>query len=306
MTDDTLTAAPAAATAAPAATEMKSTAVPSIHQQPQAAPAQEAPASTEGDGGSEAEHEEEASAASEGNDAPDGARKNKGVGKRINELTREKYEYLRRAEAAERRLQEVEQGRAPAQPPANGASTSDDGRPTREQFDFDEDAYIEALTDWKVKKAVGDTAQKTAGEAKAKVVEERIAKFAEANPEAWHEAITAPVTYTETMLAAVAESDVMPQIGVYLAQHLDEAHAISQKSPVEQIKAIARIEDGIRAQSSAPAAAATTARVEPPKKLTNTPPPPKTLQGAAPAEKSLDDMSTEERIAHWRAKRATR
>lgn len=304
MTDDTLTAAPAASTAAPAATDMKSTAVPSIRQQPQAAPAQEAPATTEGESGSEAEHEEEASAASEGNDAPDGARKSKGVGKRINELTREKYTYMREAEELRRRVAELEGGAQ--RQPQQASAEPNDGRPTREQFDFDEDAYIEALTDWKVKRAVGDTAQKTAGEAKAKVVEERIAKFAEANPEAWHEAITAPVTYTETMLAAVAESDVMPQIGVYLAQHLDEAHAISQKSPVEQIKAIARIEDGIRAQSSAPAAAATTARVDPPKKLTNTPPPPKTLQGAAPAEKSLDDMSTEERIAHWRAKRATR
>lgn len=303
MSDDILTAAASApVAAAPAAEEMKSTAVPSLLKPVEAKPAQEAPAVAEQGGEGEAEHEEEASAASEGNDAPDGARKNKGVGKRINELTREKYEAIRKAEALERRVAELEGGTQ--RQPQQSAAGATDGRPTREQFDFDDDKYLEALADWKVDQKLSAKSNTDQREAQAQAVEKRVQSYAEKNPEAWHEAVTAPVNYTEPMLAALAESELMPEIGVYLAQHLDEADAISKMSAAGQIKAIARIEASLTPKGEAQPPQ--TARVEPPKKLTTTPPPAKTLQGGAPAVKSIDDMTTAERIAHWRAEKANR
>jgi hypothetical protein len=299
MTDDILTAAaPAPAAATPVAEEMKSTAVPSLMKPVEAKPAQEAPAAAQEGGEGEAEHEEEASAASEGTDAPDGTRKNKGVGKRINELTREKYEAIRKAEALERRVAELEKGGTQQSAPEQT------GRPKLEDYDFDNDKYLEALADWKVDQKLSAKSNNDRREVQAQAVEKRIATYAEKNPEAWHEAVTAPVNYTEPMLAALAESELMPEIGVYLAQHLDEADAISKMSPAGQIKAIARIEASLAPQGAA--SSTQTARVEPPKKLTTTPPPAKTLQGGAPAVKSIDDMTTAERIAHWRAEKANR
>lgn len=299
MTDQTnpegATATPAAA---PAADELKSKAVPSIVST--ASPsAPQAPAAGQIDDEGEAEDDEEASAASDGDGAPERQRKHKGVGKRINELTREKYEAIRRAEAAETRIAQMEQATAKGQPAA-----AESGRPKREDFDFDEDAYLEALADWKVDQKLAKGVNATQQPTQPSAAQTRITTFAEKNPEAWQEAITAPVNYTEPMLAALAESEHIAELGVYLARHLDEADAISKMSAAGAIKAIARIEATFGQQPAA--SVGQPARVDPPKKLTNTPPPPRTLQGAAPSIKSIDDMSTEERIAHWKAKRAAR
>jgi hypothetical protein len=86
-------------------------------------------------------------------DAPESARKNKGVGKRINELTREKHEAKRREEAAQREAEywkrvALEKGGDREEPAKPAAAPEAGAKPRAEDFENYAD-FIEALTDWK-------------------------------------------------------------------------------------------------------------------------------------------------------------
>lgn len=251
---------------------------------------------------SDEQDDTEDSAASDGNDAP-ARRQNKGVGKRINELTREKYEALRdseqRARENEELRRELEALRNPQQRKAQSAQAATPDKPTLEAFDFDQEAYAEALTDWKVsaklaerdKKEADSKAQQTAAE-KATAFKTREAAFAADNPDYYDVAYTAPINYSEAMLGAIQESDEAPAIAYHLATHLDEAADISRMSPFAAAKAIGRIE----AQLSAPAGHETPPR-RPPNTVTKAPAPVATLRPAAPIRKALEDMPMDEYAA---------
>lgn len=243
----------------------------------------------------------EATAAPDGSDAP-APRKNKGVGKRINELTREKYEALREAEEL-RRENEALRNPQSRQQQSRPAQADAPDKPTLEAFDFDQEAYSEALADWKVEQKFAEReeranqqkAQKTAQE-KSAAFKGREAAFAAANPDYYDVAYTAPINYSEAMLGAIQESDEAPAIAYYLAQHLDEAVDISQLSPFAAAKAIGRIE----AQLSVPA---TTSQ---PRTVPRAPPIAPTIQGTGIANKTPEAMTVEDHMASLRAKRSQR
>lgn len=244
--------------------------------------------------------EPEASAAPDGTDAP-APRKNKGVGKRINELTREKHEALRRAEYAEQLLQQQQRLQ---QQPAQAAKP--EGRPTLESFDFDQEAYADALTDWKVEQKLAERekvaeqtrAQKVAQE-QVKSFKDREAAFAAAHPDYYDVAYTAPINYSEAMLEAIRESDEAPAIAYHLANHLDQAADIAAMTPFAAAKAIGRLE----AQLAAPASPAVTS---PPRTVTRAPPVAPTIQGTGIAHKPLDAMTVDDHRAAVRAQRSNR
>jgi hypothetical protein len=74
--------------------------------------------------------------------------KGKGVQKRIDALTREKHDALRRADEAERKLAES-QGSRPATENAQTAKPADEGKPKLEDCETIEE-FQEKLTDWKL------------------------------------------------------------------------------------------------------------------------------------------------------------
>ncbi|WP_372362900.1 hypothetical protein ACCQ10_09395 [Xanthomonas sp. NCPPB 1325] len=240
------------------------------------------------------------SAASDGNDAP-AQRQNKGVGKRINELTREKYEAIRRAEAAERRAQELEQQR---QPQAAGKdSAQSDSRPTLDQFNYDQDAYLEALTDWRVNQRLSERDSQQQVQQKQHQEQERqrefqgrLASFEAENPGKWEAATKAPINFTEPMLEVIASSEVGPRIAVYLAENLDRADEISRMTPYAQAAALGRIE----ASMSAPKPAHIP---PPPKTVTKAPAPPPTVSGGSVVRKDLASMDVADHLEAVRAKR---
>lgn len=280
--------------------EMKSSAVPSVMPDRQPEPKQEVKAE-EVEKETETEEAAEESATSE--DDAQHPKKNKGVGKRINELTKEKHEALRRAEALERERDEL---RAKLQKPEQ-APAKHEGRPKLEDFDYDYEAHAEALAEWKVEQKLAERDTKVKQEQEqskvdeqSKTVQTRIDAYKAKDPEGWNEALTAPINYTPAMLESLRDSEIGPEIGVYLARNLDEAEQISRMSPVAAARAMGRIEAKLE---SAQAKAET--KVDPPKKLTQTPPPAKTLSGAAVAIKDIDapGITTEQRIAIWRANR---
>lgn len=240
------------------------------------------------------------SAASDGNGAP-AQRQNKGVGKRINELTREKYEAIRRAEAAERRAQELENQRQGGQ--SNSTTTQTEGKPKLADFNFDQEAYLDALADWRVSQKLSErdtesqARQKQAQEQeRQQQFQERLVKFDSENPGKWEAATKAPINFTEAMLEVVATSDVGPQIAVYLSENLDRADEISRMSPYAAAAALGRIEVSLSApKPNTPPA--------PPKTVSKAPPPVPNLSGASAVRKDLASMDVTDHLEAVRAKR---
>ncbi len=262
-------------------------------------PAQQGNEAATGDLGDELDELEgsEASATSDGKDAP-AQRQNKGVGKRINELTREKYEALRRAEAAERRAQELEQQRKPEpQQPVQS-----DGKPTLADHDFDQEAYLEALADWRLNQKLTErdsqeqAKQKQAQEEEKKAkFQERIQQYEAEYPGKWDAAVKAPINFTEPMLEVIASSEVGPHIAGYLAENLDRADEISRMTPYAAAAALGRIE----ASFSAPKPVTPPA---PPRTVSKAPAPAPTVQGTAVARKAAHEKSVEDFMADIRGK----
>lgn len=229
------------------------------------------------------------SATSDGSDAP-AQRQNKGVGKRINELTREKYEERRAREAAERRVAELEAQLKPKteQP----APASSDDRPKLEDFDFDVSAHAEAIAEWKYRKLRDEEQSKAAQKQTVDAFEARVKAI---DPAEWKEAITAPVHYTDAMLEVIKASELGPKIAVYLARNLDEADQISRMSEYHAAAALGRIEARLSTPASAPPPS-------PPKSVTRAPAPAPTVQGSASVKKDASEKSVEDFIADIRGK----
>lgn len=228
-------------------------------------------------------------------DDPTAPRKNKGVGKRINELTREKHEERRRAEYAEQVARELQQQLAAVQKAPAKVST---GKPTLEQFDYDQEAYFEALADWKAQERLTEFRASIESDQRAKQQAERqtefqkrIAELEKDVPGAWQEVISAPISTTETMLEVIGDSKIGPRIAYYLTQNLDEADEISRMTPARQAAALGRIEERLQAKPK-PA----------PKTVTNAPAPPPVHQSAARVQTPLADWTIEDHRRYLREK----
>lgn len=251
----------------------------------------------------EGAEDSEDSAASDGTGAP-AQRQNKGVGKRINELTREKYEAIRRAEAAERRVQEMEQK---PQTPAGAKpapTTPTEGKPTLEQYNFDQEAYLDALADWRVTQRLTERESQQQERQKQDQdrqrqaqFQERLTKFEAENPGKWEAATKAPINFTDAMLEVIASSDVGPHIASYLADNLDRADEISRMPPYAAAAALGRIEASM-------SAAKPVTPPSPPRTVTKAPPPPSTVQGGAVVRKDLASMEVADHIEAVRAKKS--
>lgn len=228
-----------------------------------------------------------------GEDTPAPERKNKGVGKRINELTREKYEQQRRAEALEAQLSQMQQlMQQTVQPPPQAQQ----GVPTLEQFDYDQNAYMQAMIQYGMQEErrrwEGEQQQRQimqAQQEKGRSFQAKIEAFDKEVPGGWQQAVSAPVNYTPVMLDAIQESDIGPRIGYYLSQHLEEANRISALSPTAQAKAIGRLEEKL-------------SQVPQKKTTTQAPAPAPVAHSAAPLKKNAADMTFEDHVAAVRAK----
>lgn len=223
-----------------------------------------------------------------------------GFQKRISELTREKHEAARRAEAAEERerrlLALVEK--------ANGGTVqqpSEDAEPRQEQFTKYED-YVRALARYdaaQAAKTVLDGHQKKAGEAdseKARVA--RVTAFAEEvkrqgkEIEGVEEALETVRSDGFPMTPAIAEylldADHKAALVKYLADNDDEAYRISRLSEIAQVKELAKVEARLASK--------------PKPKTSSAPPPPATVSGGAAAPQTIERMAhndIKKLVASW-------
>lgn len=215
----------------------------------------------------------------------------KGVKKRLDELTRLRYEAKREAER-ERQEREYWQRKALGledQQPTAANST----KPAVEQFTTYEE-YLEALTDWKVEqreaereRRVSEQSQAQTQQTKVTQYQQRVAKVADKYPD--YEEIAHGLHWSPTaeMADAIRESDIGPDIAYYLGSNPDVAERISGLPPLSQIRELGRLEERL----SRPA----------PKPVSQVPPPIEPSGPKAKASKEPWEMTPTE-FAKWREK----
>lgn len=251
------------------------------------------------------QNETEGSAASETDDAAAQKPKNKGVGKRIDELTREKYDAQRERDYW--REQAIRNQRQPEQRQEQ-ASQEDEAsdEPTMEQHGWDIAAYTKALYDWH-KQRDAKTAQKAkdaeSEQERAKRYQDSVNQFAEQHPD-FYDVFHGGLPVSVLMAEAITEADNPAAIAYYLGQNPDEAARIAALSPSGVSRAIGRIE--AKLESQAAPAAVEQARQPETKTVTKAPPPVTTLSGAPPVVKDLTEMSMADYDAQRRKERKAR
>jgi hypothetical protein len=164
-----------------------------------------------------------------------------GFQKRINKVTAEKYEYRRRAEAAEEALKKHSQ--APAHK-AKGAPTLADP-----DIDYDDEKYQAALIDYRVDQrlqaAQEERRQRRQQEQQAKMADDFAKKIESSNvPEDYSDAIDKmahSVVFDMGVVSAIQQADNGPELAYYLAQNLDIADNISRMSPVSAALELGKI-----------------------------------------------------------------
>lgn len=247
----------------------------------------------------------EDSATSDGNDSP--ARQNKGVGKRINELTKNWREQERqaaaekqRADELQRRLDELSQGKPqPASQPTQAPPTD---KPTLESCDFDAELLAERMADWKLDqrdRKQQEEKQKEARNLKFQSYQERADAFADEHPD-YMEAI-GKLVVTPIMEEAIFETEMEPQIAYYLSQNPAEVADIAKLTPTGQVRAIAKLEAKLSAEVQ-PAKPS----IPPPPSVPSPNPPPPSVQAKSPARTPVQAWSLDQHIEAVRAKSTRR
>ena len=263
-------------------------------------PNQEAQAATvEADGNNSVE-----SAPPENEDAKPAGKK-PGVHNRIGELTKEKHDAIRKAEALQREVdlwkeQAMKSGKQ--EPETTTQADAPTGEPTREQFDFDDAKFMRAWYKWsREQERVEESKQKQqeAAQEKWRKFAEKEQAFAAEHPD-YEQVAKYQAPITQPMAEAILEADDAPAIAYYLGQNLEEASTIAAMSPIAAARAIGRIEAKLSAK---PAVQTTTT---PAKTVTRAPEPVTTLSGSPAVTRSYEDMDMREYDETRRKERAAK
>lgn len=183
-----------------------------------------------------------------------------------------------------------------AAPPATAKTLAD--------FDYDIERYNAHMIKEGVSQALKDrdaqrereAKEKTAAEAQRAFEKRKVEFEKRAGEGAWDEMVSAQVDVPQDVIDLLTGHEKDLDIAHYLVNHPDELDTLRGKSKLAIARGLATIEAKL---------AGSTSEELPPIK-TKTPPPPPTISGSGKSSKSLDDMSTAERIAHWRSQKAQR
>lgn len=181
---------------------------------------------------------------------------------------------------------------------------------TLEDFDFDQDKYLE----YKVQSALEKHDQAAKREAEQKrqaeaqeAFKSRVDAFEErAGDGAWEDLVSSKLN-TDPSYKGLTDlfmgDDHDLDIAHYLVQHPKEAERIVGLTKLQQVREVAKLAERF---DGSPKDVDTPSEAPKAKKTTSAPPPPKTISGSGKSSVDINDpnMSTEQRIAAWRAKRA--
>jgi len=198
------------------------------------------------------------------------------VQKRIDKLTREKYELKGRLDA----LEQMYAQQIPSDVSAN------DNKPAREMFPSDE-AYVEALTDWKLEQRLPHKMQELAGQQQESAMQYAFLQKEAAVRKDYADydnaiAESADVRIPADIVPSIITSEYGPDIRYYLAKNPDVAQALNHVPPYVAIKEIGRIEAAIAAQRYTAQTRNT--------RQTKTPPPIAPVRSGDAAQHDLDKL----------------
>lgn len=194
------------------------------------------------------------------------------------------------------------------QPTQAGAQATGDETPqtpkTLADFDYDVEKYTAYQAREAVKAALAERDQEVerrkaeaAAEEARQVFEKRKAEFEKrVGKGAWGEIVTAEVDVPQEVVDLLMGHPRDLDIAYYLVKHPDEIENLRGKPKLELARGLAAIEAKLSGKEGE----------ELPPKTTKAPPPPPKVPSGIKAVKSIEDMTTEERIAEWRRQRQQR
>ncbi|NJL70942.1 MAG: hypothetical protein HC888_04650 [Candidatus Competibacteraceae bacterium] len=264
-----------------------------------------------GDDSDEEESEDDKKKAEEKPKQP----KKKTVKQRVNELTREKYDAIRRAEAAEARAAELE--RQTKNPPVGTAEAESVDtaetfqKPDPNDFPLGEIdiGYIEAVSEWKAdqkiaafKRELEENRQTEAAERRAQELRTKASEIEARGFEKYDDfaekVIAMKVEFSPEIAETFLESDVAEDIIYTLASDPKEAARIAALSPARQGVEFARLEARLKASTEVvpEEQAETEQKPQRQQKPPKAPAPPKTLTrgagGQFAAKADTDDFAS--------------
>ena len=212
----------------------------------------------------------------------------KGVQKRIDRLTREKYRLQAQLDVMQSQRQQPEPQRQPA-PKAEGA-------PTPDKFSSYEE-YLEAKAEWKAEQKVAEvlrkqqesTQQQSAQAEHAKLQrtwEKRVQDAMSVYDDFEEVALSPDVPVTQSMMQSIIRAEKGADVAYFLGKNPEVAQQIAQLDPVSVAIRIGEI-------------AATVARPAP-KKTTSAPPPISPVGSRSGAPQKDPDKMTVEEWTRWR------
>lgn len=225
-------------------------------------------------------------------DEDDESKLPKGVIKRLNKMRREKGDSEREVERLREEIESLKKAQQ------NQKAIGDKPDPTN----FDTEAeYLDALTDWKVTKALADRDQKEeerrAEENKQREqreAEERQAQVKEKLNDAGKKykdfkdvVFNDKVPITPQIIEISSHFDNTADVFYYLGKNIDEATDIARSGPAEQALALKDISDKLIKQE---------------KKSTKAPPPIKPIASTGAGLKDIENMSYPEYRKHMEAR----
>lgn len=195
-------------------------------------------------------------------------------------LTRERAEFKAKAELLEQQFRSQ-------QAPANDK----DNRPARESFDNDED-YVDALTDYKVRQHMGTLQEKISETTRRSQVDaawDTRVQAAEKTYPDFRQVIggAEDVKISPELMDAMKSSDHGPDLAYYLAKNPDEAGRLVSLSPVAAAMELGRIASYIEYEKTQKSA-----------EVSKAPPPARVPSGSTTKSgmKSLSEMSFDEYV----------
>lgn len=204
---------------------------------------------------------------------PDPAKLPKGVQKRIDKLTQQRYEREARIRELEARIAENERKAQASQP-----------EPDPSKFDSLEQ-YLDAKVEFEAGKRIREIEQQRDIQQKNA---ERVAGFNEraiavrqANPDFDAVLQSAAVNVSQAVMETILESDDGPAVAYHLAKHPTELYRLNAMSERQQVLELGRISARLSAKV-------------PERKVTQAPPPAPAVKATGTGSKSVSDMTDKE------------
>lgn len=204
---------------------------------------------------------------------PDPSKLPKGVQKRIDKLTQQRYEREARIRELEAKIAESERQAQESQP-----------EPDPTQFDTWEkylDAKVKHEADKRIREIEGQrTIQQKNAERLARF-NERAATVRQQNPDFDAVLQSAATGVSDVVMETILDEDDGPSVALYLARNPTELYRLNAMNERQQVLELGRISARLSAKM-------------PERKVTNAPPPPPAVKAAGGTQKSVSDMTDKE------------